>query len=79
MKSQDSTVLITRNRAVTKHEPRIAQVIRLGGRKVPSRLAVKSRVAMRSMLLNRIGEVEARIQPAALGRALSDDARERGL
>ena len=27
----------------------------------------------------RIGEVEARIQPAALGRALSDDARERGL
>jgi hypothetical protein len=27
----------------------------------------------------RIGEVEERIQPAALGRALSDDARERGL
>jgi hypothetical protein len=27
----------------------------------------------------RIGEVEARIQPAALGRALSDDARDRGL
>jgi hypothetical protein len=27
----------------------------------------------------RIGEVEARIQPAAMGRALSDDARERGL
>jgi hypothetical protein len=27
----------------------------------------------------RIGEIEARIQPAALGRALSDDARERGL
>jgi len=27
----------------------------------------------------RIGEVEARIQPAALGKALSDDARERGL
>lgn len=27
----------------------------------------------------RIDEVEARIQPAALGRALSDDARERGL
>jgi hypothetical protein len=27
----------------------------------------------------RIGDVEARIQPAALGRALSDDARERGL
>lgn len=30
-------------------------------------------------LSKRIGEVEARIQPAALGRALSDDARERGL
>ncbi len=30
-------------------------------------------------LVKRIGEVEARIQPAALGRALSDDARERGL
>jgi len=30
-------------------------------------------------LEKRIGEVEARIQPAALGRALSDDARERGL
>lgn len=27
----------------------------------------------------RIGEVEARIQPAALGKALSEDARERGL
>jgi hypothetical protein len=27
----------------------------------------------------RIGDVEARIQPAALGKALSDDARERGL
>ena len=27
----------------------------------------------------RIDEIEARIQPAALGRALSDDARERGL
>jgi hypothetical protein len=27
----------------------------------------------------RVGEVEARIQPAALGKALSDDARERGL
>src|SRR5437764_737481 len=26
----------------------------------------------------RLGEVETRIQPAALGRALSDDARERG-
>ena len=30
-------------------------------------------------LSRRLGEVEARIQPAALGRALSDDARERGL
>jgi hypothetical protein len=30
-------------------------------------------------LERRIGEVEARIQPAALGRALSEDARERGL
>jgi hypothetical protein len=27
----------------------------------------------------RIGELEARIQPAALGRALSEDARNRGL
>ena len=27
----------------------------------------------------RIGELEARIQPGALGRALSDDARARGL
>jgi uncharacterized coiled-coil protein SlyX len=27
----------------------------------------------------RIGELETRTQPAALGRALSDDARERGL
>jgi hypothetical protein len=27
----------------------------------------------------RVGELEARIQPAALGRALSEDARERGL
>jgi len=27
----------------------------------------------------RIGELEARLQPAALGRALSKDARERGL
>jgi hypothetical protein len=27
----------------------------------------------------RVGELEARIQPGALGRALSDDARERGL
>jgi len=27
----------------------------------------------------RIDEIEARTQPAALGRALSDDARERGL
>jgi BMFP domain-containing protein YqiC len=30
-------------------------------------------------LSQRIGELEARIQPAALGRALSDDARKRGL
>jgi len=30
-------------------------------------------------LSKRIGEVEARIQPAVLGRALSDDARDRGL
>ena len=27
----------------------------------------------------RVGELEARIQPGALGKALSDDARERGL
>jgi hypothetical protein len=27
----------------------------------------------------RMGDLEARIQPAALGKALSDDARERGL
>ena len=27
----------------------------------------------------RLGEVEARIQPAALGKAMSEDARERGL
>jgi len=27
----------------------------------------------------RISDLEARIEPAALGRALSDDARERGL
>ena len=27
----------------------------------------------------RLGEVEARIEPGALGKALSDDARERGL
>jgi cell division protein FtsB len=27
----------------------------------------------------RVAELEARIQPAALGRALSEDARERGL
>lgn len=27
----------------------------------------------------RIGELEARIQPAAIGRAMSDDARKRGL
>jgi hypothetical protein len=27
----------------------------------------------------RIAELEARVQPAALGRALSDDARARGL
>jgi hypothetical protein len=30
-------------------------------------------------LSNRIGELEARTQPAALGRALSEDARQRGL
>jgi BMFP domain-containing protein YqiC len=30
-------------------------------------------------LSQRIGELEARIQPAALGRALSEDARKRGL
>ena len=30
-------------------------------------------------LSKRIGELEARIQPAALGRALSEDARQRGL
>ena len=30
-------------------------------------------------LRKRIGELEARIEPAALGRALSEDARKRGL
>jgi hypothetical protein len=30
-------------------------------------------------LSKRIGELEGRIQPAALGRALSEDARDRGL
>ena len=30
-------------------------------------------------LSRRVAELEARIQPAALGRALSEDARERGL
>jgi BMFP domain-containing protein YqiC len=30
-------------------------------------------------LSKRIGELEARTQPAALGRALSEDARKRGL
>ena len=30
-------------------------------------------------LRKRIGELEARIEPAALGRALSQDARKRGL
>ena len=30
-------------------------------------------------LTKRIGELEARTQPAALGRALSEDARQRGL
>jgi TolA-binding protein len=32
-----------------------------------------------SRQIKRIAELEARTQPAALGRALSDDARERGL
>jgi hypothetical protein len=30
-------------------------------------------------LSKRIGELEARTQPAALGKAMSDDARQRGL
>ena len=30
-------------------------------------------------LSKRIGELEAQLEPAALGRALSDDARKRGL
>jgi BMFP domain-containing protein YqiC len=30
-------------------------------------------------LTERVGELEARIQPAAVARALSEDARERGL
>jgi len=30
-------------------------------------------------LSTRIGELEARTQPAALGRAMSEDARQRGL
>ncbi len=30
-------------------------------------------------LSKRVAELEARVQPAALGRALSDDARKRGL
>lgn len=30
-------------------------------------------------LNDRISELEARVEPGALGRALSDDARERGL
>lgn len=30
-------------------------------------------------LSKRVADVEARVQPAALGKALSDDARERGL
>ncbi len=30
-------------------------------------------------LSKRIGELEARVQPAALGRALNEDARRRGL
>ena len=30
-------------------------------------------------LSKRIGELEARTQPAALGRAMSEDARQRGL
>ena len=30
-------------------------------------------------LTKRIGELEARVHPAALGKALSEDARERGL
>ncbi|HUE28793.1 MAG TPA: hypothetical protein VMP89_18605 [Solirubrobacteraceae bacterium] len=30
-------------------------------------------------LSNRIGELEAQVQPAALGKALSEDARNRGL
>ena len=32
-----------------------------------------------SRLSKRIGELEARVQPSALGRALDEDARERGL
>jgi len=30
-------------------------------------------------LIKRVAELEARIQPAALGKALSEDARDRGL
>jgi uncharacterized coiled-coil protein SlyX len=30
-------------------------------------------------LSKRVGELETRVQPAALGKALSEDARERGL
>jgi hypothetical protein len=32
-----------------------------------------------SRLTKRLGDLEARTQPAALGRVLSEDARERGL
>lgn len=67
MKLKDSTEWVPGNGDARKRDQWIAQVIRLGGRKIPARLAVKSRVAMKSLLLkNRIGEVEQRIERAKL-------------
>lgn len=77
MKLEDSTELVPRHGGVTKHDRRIAQVIRLGGRKISSRLAVKSRVAMKSMLGKKGNpEIEQRIQRAKLKRAESSIAPE---
>jgi hypothetical protein len=67
MRLQESTESKPKNGGMTKHDPEIADVLRLGGRKISARLAADSMAAIKSMLLKkRDAQLEQRMQRAKL-------------
>lgn len=73
MRLQESTESKPKNGGITKQDVEIANLVRLGGRKmIPESLAAQPRSAMKSMLLKKRNiEIEQRLQKAKLNSSSS--------